>query len=150
MAAKEHLREEHIRLHEKEEALIRSLESNEDIATVRKAFEAYEQANLEHLKKEEDIMMPRVSEMAQTGHNLKTYMKEDILGVVVDSPDFENFVKYANDVLERHPEGMPRVRVFDHALWAVATPEQWKQWDQWIKETISDSSYKELYNAIHS
>jgi hypothetical protein len=93
-------------------------------------------------------MMPLVSKMAQTGHNLKEYMQTEILPLVSNDPDFEFWVRYANDVLERHAEGMPRVRVFDHALWAVATPEQWAVWDKWIQETLSEEKYKEVQDAI--
>jgi hypothetical protein len=119
------------------------------LAEIKIAFEAFEEANLAHLEKEEGIMMPCVSKMAKSGkHNMKQIMREEILASIVDSKDFEFWIKYANEVLERHPEGMPRVRVFDHALWAVASPAQWEEWDKWIKETVSAATYKELHDAI--
>lgn len=149
VTVEENLRGEHAALLEKESLLVESIEKGSSIDDIKAAFEEYEQANLNHLKKEEDVMMPRVAQMTQNGHDLKKYMKDDILALVIDSDDFEHFVKYANDVLERHPEGMPRVRVFDHALWAIASPDQWKKWDEWIKDTVSESSYKELQEAIN-
>ena len=93
-------------------------------------------------------MMPKVMEMKKMGKPLKKYMKEELLATIVNTPDFEFFVKFANEILERHSEGMPRVRVFDHALWAVSTPEQWKVYDKWIKDTLPDKSYQEIQAVL--
>mmetsp|Transcript_15261 Transcript_15261/g.16936 ORF Transcript_15261/g.16936 Transcript_15261/m.16936 type:complete len:220 (+) Transcript_15261:188-847(+) len=119
-----------------------------DIAAVKSAYKSYEETNLEHLEKEEKIMMPKVMAMKKMGLPLKKYMQEELLATIIETPDFEFFVKFANEMLERHPEGMPRVRVFDHALWAVSTPEQWGVYDKWIKETISEKSYQELQAVL--
>lgn len=75
-------------------------------------------------------------------------MVEEILATIINDPNFEQWVRYANEVLERHSDNMPRVRVFDHALYAVATPEQWSVWNEWIKDTLSEESYNELQAAI--
>jgi hypothetical protein len=95
-------------------------------------------------------MMPNVMEMVKGGISLKKVMQEEILPMVSESLDFKFFVKFANEILEKHTENMPCVRVFDHALWAVSTPEEWKKYDQWIKETLTKKSYKEVQAAINA
>jgi hypothetical protein len=93
-------------------------------------------------------MMPKIREFKEGGHPMKKYMQEEIIAAVDKPGEMEHFVKFANEMLEKHSEGEPRVRVFDHALKAAATPEQWTEWEQWIKETVSDTTYEELQNAI--
>lgn len=149
IAEKEHLHELHVSLDEKEHALAKAFESS-DLEAVKLAFAAFAENNSAHLKKEEDIMMPQVMAMVKGGVSLKKVMIEELLPMVSGSPDFEFFVKFANEILEKHPGNMPRVRVFDHALWAVSTPEQWKVYDQWIKETLTTKSYEELQAAINA
>jgi hypothetical protein len=95
-------------------------------------------------------MMPKIMEMVKGGISLKKVMQEELLPMVSESLDFEFFVKFANEILEKHTENMPRVRVFDHALWAVSSPEGWKKYDQWIKETLKNKSYQEVQAAINA
>lgn len=92
--------------------------------------------------------MPAIMQMMKAGEPLKKYMIDDILAVIVNSPDYEFWIKYANQVLEKHHGGMPRARVFDHALWAAATPDQWQQWEEWIKDTLKDETYEELKQVL--
>ena len=66
-----------------------------------------------------------------------------------DDPDFEFFVKYANKMLHAHPGNMPRVRVFDHALWACVEPNKWAIYDQWIKESVPPERYAEVQRVIN-
>ena len=75
-------------------------------------------------------------------------MCEEIFPTVSGSVDWEFFIKYSNEILEKHHGGMPRVRVFDHALWAAATPEEWAIWRGWIEETLTEGSYKELLAVL--
>ena len=70
---------------------------------------------------------------------------------LVPKEHMEFFIKFANQVLERHDgEHQTRVRVFDHALWSVATPEQWSQWNVWIKESLSEAKYEQVQAAIQA
>lgn len=119
-----------------------------DLATLKKVFPAFYEMNESHLKKEEDVMMPSIMEMKKAGEPLKKFMIQDILPLVSETSDYEFFVKYANEILEKHDGGMSRARVFDHALWAVSTPEQWQKVDGWIKETLKESTYQELQAVI--
>jgi hypothetical protein len=75
-------------------------------------------------------------------------MIAEILATVVNSPDFEFFIKYANEMLDKHNGGMPKARVFDHALWAVATPDQWNQWSGWMKESLAEKTYEDLQSVL--
>jgi hypothetical protein len=149
IAEKEHLHDDHVTLEEKEHALAKAFEAS-DLEAVKSTFAAFDEFNLAHLKKEEAVMMPKVMQMVKGGISLKKVMLEELLPLVSGSPDFEFFVKFANEILEKHPENMPRVRVFDHALWAVSTPEEWKKCDQWIKETLTPKSYQEVQAAINA
>eukprot|EP00523_Entomoneis_sp_CCMP467_P017183 CAMPEP_0168770362 /NCGR_PEP_ID=MMETSP0725-20121227/2879_1 /TAXON_ID=265536 /ORGANISM="Amphiprora sp., Strain CCMP467" /LENGTH=271 /DNA_ID=CAMNT_0008819801 /DNA_START=24 /DNA_END=839 /DNA_ORIENTATION=- len=137
----------HDDLHAKEKAISEAFAAK-NIRKVQSEFAAYDSINLSHLNKEEGIMMPKVQEMKKMGVPMKKLMIQELLALVVDSPDFEFFVKFANEILEKHTGGMPRARVWDHALWAVATPDQWTVWDAWIKETLKPETYQELQDAI--
>jgi hypothetical protein len=149
IAEKEHLHDDHVSLGEKEHAVAKAFEAS-DLEAVKSTFAAFDEFNLAHLKKEEGVMMPKVMEMVKGGISLKKVMLEELLPMVSDSLDFEFFVKFANEILEKHPENMPRVRVFDHALWAVSTPEEWEKYDQWIKDTLTTKSYDEVQAAINA
>jgi len=151
-ASNEGLDKEHQKLEEAEHALEKAFQvswfSGGNLDAAKKAFEKFDEENLAHLKKEEDLMMPLVGKMTQTGHPMKKYMQEELLATIIDDPRFESWVKYANEVLEKYSDGMPRVRVFDHALWAVATDEQWATWNEWIKDTLSEDVYNEIQAVI--
>jgi hypothetical protein len=147
IAEEEHLHDLHVSLEEKEHALTDAFEAS-DLEAVTSAFAAFDEFNLAHLKKEEAVMMPKVMEMVKGGISLKKLMVEELLPMVSESLDFEFFVKFANEILEKHPENMPRVRVFDHALWAVSTPDEWKKYDRWIKESLTPTTYQEVQDVI--
>jgi hypothetical protein len=150
VATTEGLSADHETLHAKEQAFSQALVDGHDVHRIQQTWAAFATAaNESHLKKEESIMMPKVMEFVKDGKNLKELMKTELLANIEDDlTEMEFFIKYANDVLERHPGGMPRVRVFDHALWAVSSTEEWKVYDAWIKETLSPKSYLELQEAI--
>jgi hypothetical protein len=151
VATENHLSDDHDTLDRKEKALGVAFQQSEKITKeIVTAFEEYNKENLAHLEKEESIMMPKVMTLVKMGHSMKKIMINDLLAAVIDTEDFEFFVKFANEILEKHSGGMPRARVFDHALWAVSPPEQWMVYDRWIKETISDKTYQELQAAINA
>lgn len=57
----------------------------------------------------------------------------------------EFFIKYAMGTLQNHSQEMPRMRVFGHALWAIADNDQeWKKWDQWIRQAVTPTNYTAL------
>lgn len=118
--------------------------SSADLNAAKEAYPKFADSNEAHLKKEEMVMMPSIKKMKMAGKPLKKYMCQDILPLVSASPDFEFFIKYANRILEKHSGGMPKVRVFDHALWAAATPDQWRLWSGWMKEALSEKAFAEL------
>ena len=116
-----------------------------DMDALAVAFPRYMERNEAHLSKEESVMMPAIMTMMKAQLPLKQFMTQDILPTVTgNSDDWEFFVKHANQVLEKHHGDMARARVFDHALWAAATPEQWAIWNSWIKESLSETLYEEL------
>lgn len=105
-------------------------------------FKEFSIANDEHMKLVESIMEPKVKE-------LKMNVTNEILALVVSSPDFKFFVQHAVAILEKHPGNMSRapVLVFSHALCACATTRQWKEWRVWIKESVSAEMYKEIMSV---
>ena len=149
VASKAGLLDDHQALDEVETEANRAVESKDGEAFAV-AYAKYQQINLSHLEKEESIMMPKVSQMAKEGVNMKQVMRDELLALILDSPDLEHFVKYANEVLERHADNMPRARVFDHALWAVSTADEWQKYDTWIQETVSEEQYREISDAINA
>mmetsp|Transcript_22344 Transcript_22344/g.62330 ORF Transcript_22344/g.62330 Transcript_22344/m.62330 type:complete len:270 (-) Transcript_22344:340-1149(-) len=126
-------------------------QEEKDLGRLKELWANFKAENESHLKKEEGVMMPRVMQLKKNGTNLKQVMKTEILPLVgdVDSEDFEFFVRFANETLNKHTGGMPRVRVFDHALWACVEESTWKKCDEWIKESVSDEHYSQLQAAIN-
>ena len=147
LATKEGMRGDHDDLDDLEKAMDEAIEAN-DIDQIRKAFAAFKSENEAHLQKEEGIMMPKVMEMQKAKMNMKDMMVNELLATVVDLPEFMFFVQHANYILDKHDGGMPRARLFDHALWVCATPEQWKEWNGWIKGTLSEERYKAIMDEI--
>lgn len=129
---------------DKLEQNVQNAMSASDLAKAKEIYPEFSGQNEAHLKKEEAVMMPNIKKMMMAKKPLKKFMCTEILPLVTETPDFEFFVKYANEILEKHSGGMPRARVFDHALWAASTPEQWTKWNSWIKETLSEKTYMEL------
>lgn len=120
----------------------------EDKEKFKDVFEEFKTLNESHLQKEEEVMMPRIQELAKNGVDMKQLMKTEVLALVVDSSDFPFFVKHANRILDKYHGDKPRVRVFDHALWACATPKQWKKWRSWIRQSVPESRFQEIREAI--
>lgn len=102
-------------------------------------FKEFRKANEEHMKLVETIMEPKVKDMTLS-------MTNEILALVVSSPDFKFFVQHAVAILEKHPGNASRAPalVFSHALCACGTTRQWKEWRGWIKESVSKQTFKEI------
>ena len=130
------------------EASIAEAGKEGNIETFKKKFDEYKTSNEAHLAKEEEVMMPRVMKLSKSGVNMKELMVNEILSLVVDSPDFQFFVQHANYILDKHAGGKPRARVFDHALWICATPEQWNQWRAWIEASLPETKFRAIMEDI--
>ena len=149
VATKAGLRQDHEAVDEVEAEAMRAVQARDGEA-FSMAFVEYQQINIDHMEKEEKAMMPKVKEMIKEGASMRQLVRDELMALIVDSPDMEHFVKYANEILVRHADNMPRARVFDHALLAVSTPQEWDKYDAWIKETMPDEVYQEINNAIHA
>ena len=152
VAQENNLRHQHTDLESPEIKLTKALNdpsSKKVTDSMKEAYAVFQKENLAHLEKEEKIMMPNVMKLTKAGKPMKKLMAEEIFPNCAKE-DQEFFIKFANKTLQNHEDGMPRVRVFDHALWAISKPEEWKLWDQWIKEVLSDEKYNELQTAIQA
>ena len=150
-ARKAGLRHHHASLYELEEDVVDIFDKSPDIARAKEVYPIFREENESHLKEEEQVLMPAIQVMMKQGVPVKKYIISDILPVLTSKEgDMEFFIRFSNEILQKHDNvpGKPRVRVFDHALWALATPEQWQEWDAWIKDTLSAEKYKELTTAI--
>ena len=143
------LRNQHNHLYEYEEDINDAFAHPTNVVSesVKATFASFKRENLHHLEVEEKVMMPSIMKLATSGKPMKKYMLEEIFPLIPDE-NLEFFIKFANEILQRHEDGMPRVRVFNHALWGVASTEQWYVWDQWIREVLNDDKYNELQGAI--
>jgi len=121
-----------------------------DMFQIKAIFYEHKDALFDLLKREDEKLMPCVEGMAERNLDLKQLMKRDVLDGVCNTFGFESFVRYGFGTLEKHDGGMPRVRVYGYALWAVATHKQWEQWEKWIKESILDESFEELNEVIQA
>ena len=148
VAEQKGLRHHHQHLYEYEEDIRDAFAHSADVSeAVKVSFQAFQKENLEHLELEENIMMPSIMKLAKAGKPMKQYMVEDIFSLLPEE-HLEFFIKFSNQMLEKHKEGMPRARVFNHALWAIATPEQWELWSSWIERALTPDEYKETQDAI--
>lgn len=154
MAAKKgNLRHHHGTLYELEEDVVDIFEKAPDIDRAKDIFPIFLQENENHLKEEEDILMPAIQKMMKEGVPIKKYIRTDLLPVLqMKDGDLEFFIRFGNEILERHDnvEGKPRVRVYDQAFWALATPEEWKVWNEWIKDSLSPEKYAEVDGDIRA
>lgn len=137
------MRESHTELDRLEEKVDEAADvyDNEAFAEL---FKEFSKANDDHMKAEESIMEPKVKQLKMSGVDLKGVITNEVLALVVSSPDFKFFVQHAVAVLEKHHGNMPRARVFSHALSACATTEQWEEWRAWIKESVSEKMYEDI------
>ena len=81
--------------------------------------------------------------LVKQGESLKDIMNTHILPCAKAS-DYEFWVKTAMEVLERHPENMPRARVFSHALWGLSNDTEWDQLEPWIQSSLSPKLWSEI------
>mmetsp|Transcript_32863 Transcript_32863/g.68503 ORF Transcript_32863/g.68503 Transcript_32863/m.68503 type:complete len:258 (-) Transcript_32863:146-919(-) len=132
---------------EREEELNGAFET-EDLFQIKAFFFDFKDELLDLLTRQDEKLMPCVDDMADRRLDLKKFMKRDVLAGIARSFGFEFFVRYAVEILDKHHGGMPRVRVYGYALWAVATRKEWQQWKVWIQESVSESAFQELEEVI--
>ena len=140
----------HEELENAEKELDRVFGNSKDSESIKKMFAAFMEDNEAHLLAEEKVLMPSVQKMMKNGVKVKKHLKVEVLSVLLrEKGDIEFFLRFGNEILQRHDNipDQPRVRVFNHAFWAVATPEQWRQWNQWIKESLPPAKYEEVHAA---
>jgi hypothetical protein len=83
-------------------------------------------------------------QLKKNGENLKDLMNTDILPCA-RAGDFQFWVTTAMQVLEKHSNGMPRARVFAHALWGLAkSASEWDELQPWIEDGLSPQLYSEM------
>jgi hypothetical protein len=147
------LRHHHANLYELEEDVVDIFERAPDVDRAKEVFPIFRQEDEAHLKKEEDILMPAIQKMMKNGVPVKKYLQSEILPLLLEKEgDMEFFIRFSNEVLARHDnvDGKPRVRVWNQAIWSLATPEQWKEWRTWIEDTLSEDKYAEVDGAIQA
>lgn len=152
-AKKAGLRHHHRNLYELEEDVVDIFEKAPDMERAKEIYPIFWKENEEHLKEEEDVLMPAIQKMVKKGVPVKKYIISDILPLLlVTEGDMEFFLRFANEVLARHDNvpGKPRVRVFDQAVWSVAKPEQWMEWKEYIKDSLPEEKYQEVNTAIRA
>eukprot|EP00511_Aplanochytrium_stocchinoi_P008212 CAMPEP_0204855586 /NCGR_PEP_ID=MMETSP1347-20130617/17083_1 /ASSEMBLY_ACC=CAM_ASM_000690 /TAXON_ID=215587 /ORGANISM="Aplanochytrium stocchinoi, Strain GSBS06" /LENGTH=232 /DNA_ID=CAMNT_0052001837 /DNA_START=35 /DNA_END=733 /DNA_ORIENTATION=+ len=148
IAEKNKLRNAHDELHAVEHKLSEAMKSG-DVEQIKAAWEKFSQVNLDHLKEEENVMMPCVQKMAKAGENLVEHLQTQICNTCWDEDGFgAEFLTTGVRVLEKHHEGMPRARVWIHAIQTIANDEQWKKWLPAIKEGLSDKMFQEIDELI--
>ena len=149
-AKKAGLRHQHSNLYELEEDVVDIFEKAPDVDRAKEVFPIFRQENENHLKEEEDVLMPEIRKMMKSGVQVKKLIQTEIVPVLLQNEgDIEFFVRFGNEVLARHEsDEKTRVRVWNQALWSLATPEQWKEWKVWIKDSLSEENNAEVNAAI--
>jgi len=116
---------------------------------VKAEFLELKEMILNHLGRKEAILMPKMRKLkADDKFSSKQIMRDDILSLVADSPEFKFFIQHANHHLDKHGHNKPKARMFDHALWYCATGSQWKKWHRWIKGSVRSRTCEEVEAAI--
>lgn len=148
VAKEKGLRLQHRALHEKEAAVGRALKRR-SAKTLRDAWPAYREANEAHLAKEEEVMMPKVAELVKAGHNMPLAIRSHMLPAAGGDAHLSFFIEFAMRTLEKHHGGMPRARVFAHALAAAAGSEaEWARWRGHVQAGLSADAYANLGREI--
>jgi len=120
------------------------------LGTAQRVFPDWMDRNEYVLLKKEDVLLPSVQAMVLEDHPIKQYIRTYMMPVLTNNPfDMMFFIQFANQVLERHDSG-GRVRMFDQALWSVATPAQWELWSTWMETALSPTKYEEVIGQIKS
>eukprot|EP00539_Tryblionella_compressa_P005880 CAMPEP_0178759912 /NCGR_PEP_ID=MMETSP0744-20121128/15199_1 /TAXON_ID=913974 /ORGANISM="Nitzschia punctata, Strain CCMP561" /LENGTH=270 /DNA_ID=CAMNT_0020414429 /DNA_START=447 /DNA_END=1259 /DNA_ORIENTATION=+ len=153
-ATKAGLHDQHTTLSKLEAQVQECLVTKPDLAKDKEVFPKFLADNTAHLVKEEEILMSAVQSMVKGGVPVKKHIKTDLMPILLEGDNMEFFLKFANETLETYEKveepPKPKVRVFGMAVWAVASPDQWKQWSAWIEESLSEAKYKQVDGAIQA
>jgi len=122
-----------------------------ELAAVTAKYHEFATLNLAHLEAEEKVMMPKVQALTKAGENMKAIMIESLLPAV-PAADFAFFISFALSTLEAYQarvgDGTPKLRVFAHALKAVANQAQWADWRPVAAAAISPEALSRLEAEI--
>jgi hypothetical protein len=137
------LLKQHLDVDKKEASMAKAV-AKKNMAMMNAEVDGFAKTMEEHLKKEEDVMMPKVQEMKKNGVPLKKIMREEILALIwSNEQDWEFFLTFACQTLDKRPMLQP-LKVFCFALWGVATPKEWTKWSAYIKSAVSEQKWKEM------
>lgn len=145
VATSEGLTTAHEDLEDLERAVAEAV-ATKDLDKIKSAYAAFSEANENHMKHEEEVMMPKVQELAQQG-KAKDVMITHVLPLAT-AGDMTFFVGFAMRILEKHHGGNPRARVFAHALQAAATDKQWARWRKIVRRNLTAEAYAKMKEEI--
>lgn len=149
-AEKAKLRDQHPMLLTLEQQVHNCLASKKPhLGTAQRIFPDYTDFNEHFMLKEEDVLMPAVRTMIEEGHPVKRYINTYMMPILTrNQDDLKFFLEFANQILERHENHGPSLRRFNQALWAIATPAQWKEWKAWIQESLFPTNFEQVMREI--
>ena len=135
------------------ETQVRTAFAENQLESLKDLFPKFVQANEAHLVLEEKVLMPSIQTMMKAGVPMKKHIKTDLLPAILY--DMEFFVQFSCRSLEAYEkqqpqQQQPKTRVFCQALWAVASPTEWKQWKEWMKCSLSANKYNAVMGAIEA
>jgi hypothetical protein len=119
-----------------------------DLAALRRAWSAWRDEHLHHLKHEETVMMPLTMKTAPTPEGRARIVHDRLLGPGTELADFDWFVGWVVEMLSRHGSGEqpPAVatRVFAWGLQHACTPEQWRRFRPIVQRNCPPAIWDEL------
>ena len=147
-------------LHTEEESLTKSVQEAQNNANaIQAAFAAWKEHHLKHLKTEEDIMMPKVMEIAKSvkrdALQMGNLFQTEILGPNFDKDELAWFARWNVRTLSKH--GSPAnsgdtftpMRVWLWGLQWSCTPEQWEAILPEVKEELM-AHYPDFYERLRT
>lgn len=115
-----------------------------DWIKVRKSFKIFRSLMRSQSYTEEEMLIRRSQELAESGANLKELCVDNVLALALSSGDFRHFVEFAMQTLEKYQGQKPRTLLFAHALAALSDAEQWSEWKSWIKGALSAETFAKI------
>ena len=119
-----------------------------DLATLRRAWSAWQHDHLQHLEHEEAVMMPLTMKTAPTPEGRARVVHERLLRPSAELPDFDWFVGWVVTMLSHHGSSAqpPAVatRVFAWGLQHASSPEQWRRWRPIVERSCPQALWAEL------
>lgn len=143
------LRNAHLSVLGLERSIDRALGALGSYSRLQETFRIYKEVNEEHLKEEEQVMMPTFKKLSNAGIDLRELVRASVLAAL-SAEERAFFVSYGVRILEKFPEGgKPRTRVFVHALQAVAdSAEEWEKDRALVQASLSPQEYDKVSAAL--